>query len=168
MILLCVACLAVGFFIGRQSFVVRTEIKYVQGDVVRDTVFEPVPVLEIVHDTILLVEYDTVRTLIDWNTERYYAERLLDDPLRGLLDVSATVQFNRLQDLSFSFIPIYKEVTKYKVATWQPYVATSFNTFNQASVGAGIFYKKTGVEFQYITDFNRRLKGYGIGFKYKF
>ena len=146
----------------------RTEIRYVKGDVVRDTIFTPIPVLEIVRDTIFLIERDTVRTLIDWNTERYYSERLLDDRQHGILDVSATVQFNRLQDLSYTFIPIYREITKYKIKTWQPYVVASVNTFNQYSVGAGMFYQNTGFEFQYISDFNRRLNGYGVGVKYKF
>ena len=164
---LCLIALAAGFLAGRKTVLYETEIKYIQGDVVRDTVHFPVPVTEFVHDTIRLVEHDTVRTLIDWNTERYYTERMFDDG-RGILDVSATVRFNRLQDISIANIPVYREVTNYKTVIWQPYIGVSYNTLNQASFIAGIYHKKTGIELQYISDFNRKIKGYGIGLRYKY
>ena len=166
-LLLCVFLLAAGFFVGRATITYRTEIKYVKGDIIRDTIFNPVPVLEIVHDTIFLIERDTVKTLIDWNTERIYAGRVFDNKA-GTLDYSATIQYNRLQSISFESVPLYKEITRYKIKVWQPYVGTSVNTFGQASFSAGTFYKKTGVELQYLYDFERGKKGYGIGVKYQF
>jgi len=166
-VVLFIACCVVCFLLGRATITYRTEIKYIKGDVVRDTIFNPVPVLEIVHDTILLIERDTVLTLIDWNTERLYADRVFDNSA-GTLDYLATIQYNRLQGISYTFVPIYKEVTKYKVVTWQPYVGTSINTFSMASVNIGTFHKNVGFETQYIYDFTRNRKGYGIGFKLKF
>jgi len=163
--LLCVTCLAVGFYVGREMIPYKEEIRYVQGEVVRDTTFHPVPLLEIVHDTIILVERDTIKTLIDWNTERYYAEQLFNDK-RGILDVSASVQYNRLQDISFEFVPVYREITRYKIPAWHPYVGFSYNTFNQVAFDAGLFYKHFGIELQYISNFKQ--KGYGIGLRYKF
>ena len=163
-VLLCVICSVVCFFAGRKTVSYDTEIRYVHGDAVRDTIPFPVPYLEIIHDTIYL-KGDTVQTLIDWNTERYYTERLLNDN-RGLLDVSAIVQFNTLRDLSYSFTPIYKEITMYKSPVWQPYIGVSYNTFNHFQISGGLFRKHIGIELQYITDFNRN--GYGIGFKYFF
>ena len=157
----------IAFFLGRASISYETEVRYVQGEVVRDTIFAPVPVLEIVHDTIYLVEHDTILTLIDWNTERYYTERLISDN-SGILDVSASVQFNRIQDIRFEFIPIYKEITRYRVRLWQPYIGGSLNTFSQAAIGGGLFYKNTGIDIHYIYDLRLQKKGYGIGIKYRF
>ena len=165
--LLCVCCLVVGFFVGRKTISYDTEIRYVQGEVVRDTIAFPVPVFETKFDTIRLIEYDTIKTLIDWNTERYYTERLFNDN-RGLLDVSATVQFNTLRDFSYSFTPIYKQTTRYRYPVWQPYVGASYNTLNQISLVGGIFCKKWGIETQYIYDLNGMKRGYGFGVRYKF
>jgi hypothetical protein len=152
---------------GRKTVEYKTEIKYVHGEVVRDTVHFPVPVREVVHDTILLIERDTVKTLIDWNTERYYTERLFNDN-RGLLDVSASVQFNRLYDLSFEFVPIYKEITKYKVPVWQLYAGVSYSTFGIVGIGGGLFRNHIGVEYQLQYSFPYSRKGHLIGLRYKF
>ena len=165
--ILCVICIVCGFYAGRKTITYKTEIKYVQGEAVRDTVFFPVPVLEVYRDTIFLIEKDMAKTLIDWNTERHYAEQLLDDN-HGILDFSATIQFNRLQSLSYSLTPIYRETTKYKIEVWQPYAGVSFNTLNQATFSVGTFRKKIAFELQYISDFERKKQGWGIGFKYKF
>ena len=162
---LCVLCLAIGFVAGRNTLISRTEIKYVKGEVVRDTIHLPVPVREVISDTILLIERDTIQTLVDWNTERYYADRVLDDN-NGILDFTAKVQFNRLQLLSYELVPIRKEITRYKSLIWQPYIGISYNTFNHFSISGGLFRNKTGIELQYITDFKR--KGYGVGLKHKF
>jgi len=139
----------------------------VQGETVRDTIHYPVPVLEVVRDTIRLVERDTIRTLIDWNTERLYVKNLFNDNI-GKLDLTATVQYNRLQNISYEFVPIHKEITKYKVPVFKPFVGVAFNSFNEAlTFSAGTFYNKFGVEFQYATNFDGK-KGYGMGIKYLF
>jgi len=164
---LCAACLAIGFWSGRKTIACKTEIRYVQGDTVRDTVVSPVPVIEIVHDTLHLVERDTIQTLTDWNTERYYTEQLFNNN-SGLLDVSATIQYNRLQDFSYTFIPTYKETVRYKIPVWQPYAGASYNSLNQASLVTGMFYRKNAIEIQYISDFERKKHAWGIGYKYKF
>ena len=166
-VILCAVCFVTGFFTGRKTVSYETEIRYVQGEAVQDTVYFPVPVREVVYDTIFLVEDDTAKTVIDWNMERLYTMPLLNDN-RGILDLSATIQFNRLQDVSFEFIPVYKEVTRYRVPVWQPYAGASYNTFNQFAVTGGFFHKKIGYELQYVYDHERKKKAWGIGFKYKF
>ena len=163
--LACIVCLATGFVIGRKTVPDKTEIKYVKGAIIRDTIPFPIPIREIVHDTIRLVEYDTVRTLIDWNTERFYTERLFSDN-KGVLDISATIQFNKLQNFSYEFLPIYKEITIYKEPLYVPFVGMSYNSLNYVTLSGGLFRKDVGVELQYVTNF--RQKGFGLGIKYKF
>jgi len=93
---------------------------------------------------------------------------LFDNPQHGKLSIWETVQYNSLSEIKYEFIPVYKEITKYRIKTWQPYVGASFNTFNQVTVGAGTFHKNTGVDLQYIHDFSLQKKGYGLGVRYKF
>ena len=159
--------ICIGFFAGRQTITYETEIKYVRGDVVRDTIHLPVPVYEVVHDTICLIEHDTIKTLIDWNTERFYTWQPINDN-RGIVDISAMVQFNRVQSMSAEFVPIYKEITRYKKKVWQPYISASYSTFGIVGLGGGLFYNDVGLEygFQYSMFENRT--GYLVGLKYKF
>jgi hypothetical protein len=164
--ILCVICLVAGFFIGRKTVSYETEVRYVQGEVIRDTLYLPDPVYEVVPDTIYLIKHDTVQTLIDWNTERFYTWQPFNDE-RGVLDISASLQFNRLQDLSYTFVPIYKEITKYRVNVWQPYVGVSYSTFGIVGIGGGFFRNNFGVEYQYQMGQEGRM-GHLVGVKWKF
>lgn len=164
-IIACLVFFSIGFFLGRKTINEKTEVKYIREKPLSYFIPFPVAIKEIVPDTIILIEYDTILTIIDWNIKRNYSEMLFDNQ-NGSLLLDATVQYNRLQDLSYTFTPIRKEMTQYKRKTWIPFVGTSYNTFNYLSISGGLFYQNIGIETQFITDFQK--KGWGIGFKYKF
>ena len=165
--ILCVSCLVVGFFAGRKTITTETEIRYVKGDVIRDTIPVLVPVKEVVSDTIRLIERDTIQTLIDWNTERYYFERLYDNN-NGIFDMSARIQYNKIQEVSYQLVPIHKEITKFNVPVIKPFISVSYSTFDIAGIGGGVQYKKIGFEYQYQRRFNNSESGHLIGIKYLF
>ena len=181
---LCLIALAIGFYCGRKTISYETEIRYVQGDVVRDTVLDIRLVSEFIPsepeliysvdtfymDNMVFVEAKVDSTAIfnEYIARREYATVLFDTPTLGKLSIFETIQYNRPTEKRYDFVPIYKETTKYRIKTWQPYFGASFNTFNQAVVSAGTFYKNTGVDLQYIHDFDLRKKGYGLGIMYRF
>ena len=183
-IFLCFACMVFGFIIGRKTIETKEVVRYIKDDPVSGSVADLIPVKEtipdvpelpLLHDTVYLdsivyvtLRVDTAAIINDYIAQREYTPVLLDSPQLGKLSLSATVQYNKLSDLTYEFSPIVKEITRYKVVTWQPYIGTSYNTFNQISFVAGTFYKKSAVELQYISDIERRKHGYGIGYKYKF
>ena len=165
--ILCILCLVVGFFAGRKTITTETEIRYVKGNVIRDTIRVPVPVHEVVSDTIVLIERDTIQTLIDWNMERIYFERLYDNN-NGIFDLSARIQYNKVQEFSYELVPVYKEITKYNEPAWKPFVSASYSTFDIAGIGGGVQYKKIGFEYQYQRRFNNGESGHLIGINYIF
>ena len=183
-VIVALICLVAGIFIGRKTVEEKVVVRYIRGDSISGTVsdFELVsetvpdaPVLPLRIDTVFKdsivyidVKVDTASIINDYIARREFTSVLFDTPQLGKLTIFETIQYNRPEEIRYDFIPIYTEKTIYRSPVWQPYTAASFNTFNQLSVGAGVFYRKTGFEFQYITDFNRRLKGYGVVFKYMF
>ena len=116
----------------------------------------------------IVEKVDTAAIIADYIASREYAPVLFDSPQLGQLSLSATIQYNRLQDLSYTYLPVHKEITRYRVPVFQPYVGASLSTFNQMSFAGGIFYKNSGFEMQHVLDLERRKKGWGIGLKYKF
>ena len=183
-IALCFFLFIAGIAVGRKTIEGKVEIRYVQGDVVRDTIHEPAAVAETAplmsvlplrSDTVYLdniiyvhVEVDTAAIINDYVLRREYATLLFDTPTLGKLSLFETVQYNKLSELQYEFFPVYKEVTVYKVPVWQPFVGTSFNTLGVTSVSVGTFYKKIGAEMQFVYDISRLQRGVGIGVKYRF
>ena len=176
----------IGVFIGgRLTVEDKVVIKYVNADsiaakvaiddwLVNETIPEA-PELPLKNDTVWLdsivyvvEKVDTAAIIADYIASREYAPVLFDSPQLGQLGLSAIIQYNRLQDLSYTYLPVYKEITRYRVPVFQPYIGGSLNTLSQMSFVGGIFYKNSGLEIQYIIDFERRKKGYGLGLRYKF
>ena len=183
---LCAVCLVfvAGFVAGRKTVETKEVVRYMKDDPVSGTVSGLIPIRETVPeipvlplrlDTVFVdsivyvaVRVDTAAIISDYIASREYTPVLFDSPQIGKLSLSATVQYNKLDVLNYEFVPIYKEVTKYRTKVWEPHIGFSYNTFNQAAVTGGLYRINIGFEFQYISDFDRRRKGYGIGFKYKF
>ena len=174
-----------GFFIGRKTIETKDVVRYIHDDPLFGTVSEITPVRETVPeepkfpllkdtlylDNIVYVqnEIDTAAIINDYILKREYAPVLFDNPKLGKLSLSATVQYNKLDALSYEFIPMYKEVTKYKVEVWQPFVAISYSTlFQIAGFGGGVFYKKIGLEYQYQYSLFEKRIGHQFGLKWKF
>lgn len=110
---------------------------------------------------------DTVETyrqgIEDWNKERTYNPRLFDNT-NGTLDLSLSVQYNELKNLSYSFTPMVKEIIREKKRTFTPFVLASYNTSGSFGAGGGMFYHNAGLFGKY--DFQH--KGLEIGLCWKF
>ncbi|MDH6354483.1 hypothetical protein M2132_000811 [Dysgonomonas sp. PH5-45] len=170
-------CFLAGFLLGRQLINEKEEIKYVKGDTVKQIVEVPQPYrVEIPAKPVYVYRTDTVDRLVvqvvdsakiveDWTACRSYKQTLFDDR-NGRLDVDLSVQYNSLQRLSYEFIPIHKEVTVARQPVWQPFVSASYSSLGGMGIGGGVFYHRLGVEFRYVTDFDR--KGMDVSLKYKF
>lgn len=171
--LLILLALIVGFFIGRSTIDNKTDIKYVKGETVRDwfPILTPFkvsipsdPIYKYKENTAIV---DTAAIIEDWITKRDYKQTLFDNN-NGKLDIDFSVQYNKPFDLRYSYIPIKKVNTIYKVKTWQPFVSASYSTLNYVSVGGGIFYHNLGFEYQFQKDFRYNDTGHSFGVKYKF
>ena len=159
------------FFIGRSTIDLKTDIKYVKGETVRDwfPILTPFkvsipsdPIYKYKENTAVV---DTAAIIEDWITKREYKQTLFDNT-HGKLDIDFTVQYNKPTDLRYSYIPIKEVNTIYKVKVWQPYASASYSTLNYVGVGLGIFYHDVGFGAKYVTDFNK--KGVEFELKYKF
>jgi hypothetical protein len=166
-----------GYRMGARRTVVSEEVKLVRGETFVADVTLPASKSElrpkelrfadigIPPDAVFPDSVDLRPTAYDWNIGRQYLETPFDDE-RGKLTVGATVQYNRLRDLNVQFVPIEKVVTRYVERTWRPFVTAGYSSLGHAEAGAGLFYKKTGIQLRYQTDFKR--KGVGIGLTYLF
>ncbi|MEY8593910.1 hypothetical protein AALK14_20955 [Butyricimonas hominis] len=160
LIICCIACLMIGFFLGRSVIEEKVITKNVEGKTIRDTITNLVP------DTVYLAgelrykykyKTDTIykdvpvidreatiaATVEDWNRTREY-NKLLFDNESGRLDVALSVQYNELQKLSYAFTPMHKETTIVKKRVFVPFVSASVLDFNSVSVGGGFFYHDIG------------------------
>ncbi|MDR2764125.1 MAG: hypothetical protein LBB90_03740 [Tannerella sp.] len=172
-------CLGYGLAMSRMTL--SEEVHSVRGEPVTASLALPVARTELLPDSLRgglrLADIDIPAgivfpdsadlrpTVYDWNLERKYEEQLFDSE-SGEMNVRATVQYNRLQDLSTTFIPVNREVIRYVTPTWRPYVMMQYHTLHGAAVGGGIFYRKTGYYIMYNTDFRRN--GFGVGMIYSF
>lgn len=180
--LLILLALIIGFLVGRSTIDVKTDVKYVKGKTIIDTVYIPSPYAENkpIKDKLVPVykkdstgiatsELDTVKskdaTIQDWNVERKYANTLFNNEY-GNLSYDISVQNNKLSSFKYTHTPIQKETTIYKEKVWQPYASASYSTLNYVGVGLGIFYHDIGFGAKYVTDFNK--KGVEFELKYKF
>ncbi len=178
-------CFIAGFFIGQKTISFEPVVKYIKGDPIAATIsaeqLKPVetipdkPVLPMIPDTIYLdsliyitQKVDTAAIIADYIIKRNYRPILFDNPKLGRLTVNAVVQYNKMDSLDYEFTPIQKEITIYKEKVWVPVVRMSYNTFNQVTFSGGSFYHDLELNFQYIYDFNRNEKAYGLGVGYKF
>ena len=143
----------IGFYLGRKTVKdgeVRTDIVYVEGKTIRDSIPYPVPKYVIkpadtadiirvcVRDGIyselfperVVTEYveitkeDTAEFIRDWGTKRMYSEILFDADSLGKCIVDASVQYNRLLMLSYKYTPVIKTVTitENRMKYFSPYV----------------------------------------------
>jgi hypothetical protein len=95
---------------------------------------------------------DTAAIIADYELKRSYVTQLFDNQY-GKLDLALSTQYNRLGDLSWEFTPVTKVV--YREKTWRPFLSVTYGSLGYVGGGAGIFYKSTGINIQYITDLKR-------------
>ncbi|WP_065218013.1 MULTISPECIES: hypothetical protein [Butyricimonas] len=178
LIICCVVCLALGFFLGRWSTEVKEIIRYVEGKTIRDTITRFVPDTvylagelrykyvykrDTVYRDVPVVDRDeTVKATVgDWNLIRDY-KRILFDNNNGKLSVDLSVQYNELQRLSYSFTPVHEEATIIKQMVFVPFISASFYSNNSFSAGGGFFYYNLGFRAECSSN------GLNFGVMYKF
>lgn len=169
-----------GLIIGRQGSDSDQSIKYIKGETIEKIVEVPIPYkvevpvqplflykkADTIYNTIA-TEIDTTAILNDWITRKSYKQDLFDNQ-HGKLSVNASVQYNQLASLKYSFTPIQKEISTTKHQTWMPYVGVSYNTLNHLGIGGGLFYHNIGIEYQFQKDLRYNDTGHSFGLKYKF
>lgn len=181
------------------------KIVYVEGETITDSIPYPVPKYEIkpvdtaniimacVKDGIytelfpekIVTEYieitkeDTAEIIKDWGTKRLYSETLFDIDSIGRCVIGASVQYNRLSQISYDYTPVIKTVTitENRVKLFSPYVGAGVLIINDfykytnfiPTVNVGFFVKETyGLHIQYGKDFGTGNNLYGASFQYKF
>ncbi len=174
----CIACLVIGFFLGRSSSEVKETVRYVEGETIRDTITRFVPdtvyfagelrykyvyVPDTIYRDVPVVDREKTiaATVEDWNKTREY-KKLLFDNENGKLNVNLSVQYNELQRLSYSFTPMHKETSIIKKRVFVPFVSASLLNLNTFSVGGGFFYHDLGFRAEYSPS------GLNFGVLYKF
>ena len=173
-----IAITLIAFFIGRASVQQTTETVYTKGKTVSGDVHISLPTKEIQPITpILPYRYifinntksevvDTAKIINDYIAERTYSLTLFDN-LYGKLDISPTIQYNKLTAIPYSFTPIEKTIYRSK-HRWTFFSTLSYNTFNIAGVGAGVFYKNMGVHYKYLWDTDLNVNGHEWGLNVMF
>lgn len=166
-----------GFIIGKYTVKVetKTEIKYVPMDPVTDTIKPSAPVAEVtppapeikwltkrdtirIEDIIYVTEsVDTAAILSDWAKKRTYKEQLFACDTIGTFDITADVQYNQLQNIGYTFVPVRKEtiITKTKSPLFRPYILGGVNSQWRPAIELGTFTRHgwgAGYEFQMLND----------------
>lgn len=191
-----VVLIAIGFFIGRKTIkTVEPKPIYEKGDTVYVNKPYPVPVKELipadtadvirqciaegkyfelfpekVRDSLIYITpEDTSAILRDWATKRFYSETILDCDTVGTAKIDAIVQYNRLKDLSGTFVPVIKTVKEYQIKKYSPFVKAGISTAPYANAGAGIFFnEKYGVSVDYNYLWEDKKSAIGMSFYMKF
>lgn len=198
----------IGFYLGRKTInsgTPKTEIVYIKGESITDSIPYPVPyevikpadtadiIRRCVRDGIyselfpekIITEYieitkdDTTEIIRDWGTKRLYSEQIFDIDTVGQCTINASVQYNRLTLLSYSYIPVTKvtTITNTKVKLFSPYIGAGVLVNNDISdymnliptVSAGFFIKERyGINVQYGKMLKNKNNLYGISLLYKF
>lgn len=199
-ILLAVLLLGGSFIVGRKTVHYddkSPEIKYLPGDTIKITKYEPVPyavthpgrhgkhhrgmhkkwkilrpVPHRTRDSIIYVsKEDTAAVVKDWAAERLYNETIFDTDTVGTANVSVKVQYNRLMSLESTFVPANKNTTITKVVgkKYAPFVGAGVTTMPSYIVNAGMFFEdKYGVSAMMLHDWEKNKVYVGGTVIYKF
>lgn len=114
-------------------------------------------------DTVYMTSRDSSRIVDDWRMVREYTQTLFDNDTIGNMNITSTVQFNRLRTLDYTFTPAYKTVTKIiEPNRVIPYIGIGGTSMPSIDFEVGLFMKnKYGIAFDYQYDFDRRVHIYG-------
>lgn len=187
LLVVAIAFLVIGFFAGRSNSDVITKTVNVPGKTIHDTVYadQITPInseipdspnlpmkpetIKVKHDSIVYkkvyMTVDTAKIIQNYITKNSYRKQLFNNE-NGKLTVSADVQYNLLQKLSYDFTPMQKVTTVEKKRIFTPFLTGSYNSLGYWGAGGGIYYYDIGVSAKYVTDFKQ--SGYEIGLNVKF
>lgn len=188
-ILISAICLAVGFASGRMTTNTKEVVKYVKGDTVKGEypshLLTPIkvevpeyPTLPYYLFTEKVVVVDSIKYTVkeldhnlvyqDYITRKTFDLALFDNNKQGEFKGTLEIQFNDLQSFDWKHTPISKETTIISKPIYTPFISAGINTFSITSIGAGMFYKDIGVEYEYLHDLKSNNNGHGVKLKYKF
>ena len=165
-----------GFFAARRSTgQAPSSVEYIREPAITGVIEPPAPVrvevpalptLPIRTDTVyidkvlyIVDKVDTAAIIADYELKRSYAFQLFDNEA-GKLSLSLSTQYNRLDTLSYEFLPVYKTV--YMEKTWQPFAIFHYSAIGGTGVGGGLFCRRAGYYIMYSSDFRHR-RGLGAG-----
>lgn len=172
-----IAVALIAFLLGRASVNQTQEIVYTKGKELSGNALITLPMKEIVPiEPILPYKYifinssktevvDTAKIISDYVAERTYSLTLFDN-LHGKLDITPTLQYNKLSAVPFTFTPIQKTVYSSQKLTL--FATASYNTFNIAGVGVGVFYNNLGLYYKYLCNTQLYVSGHEIGLNIMF
>ena len=173
-----IAITAITFFLlGRLSTKHTEEVIYTKAKPVSGSVQVSLPTKEIQPiEPILPYKYvfigntktevvDTAKIISDYIAERAYSVTLFDN-LHGKLEISPTIQYNQLTTIPYTFTPIEKTV--FRKQKWALFSTISYNTFNIAGVGGGVYYKNVGMHYKYLWHMRLHQVGHELGVNVKF
>lgn len=184
-LLLILIAFAAGYFLGKDTITNDEIVKQVKGETVYgslnpdfltvkkefrgDIKFQPYIFWK--SDTIRVseTEYistipDTAKIIEDFITKREYQFNVFNNK-QGILDISQSIQYNRLQSFRYTYTPIHKNTTITKKNLFEPFGSVGYTTFNQVSFGGGFFLNNLGLEYNYIMG---DVPGHGLSVKLKF
>lgn len=156
-----------GFFLGRKTIKVpeKPHTVYIELPAVHDTTEKPIPVKEKidsanfikdciasgkfyelfpekVKDSLIVIDKtDSTKIVKDWIAERTYEETLFDSDTLGKMDVTAKVQYNELQSLSYNYVPMQKqqEIVQNQIKHFSPFIGAGISTLPTVEVDLGAF-----------------------------
>lgn len=192
LIVTAIALLA-GFFAGRKTMPpaeVPPEVIYLPGEPIEvekpypDPVYIRVPVdsasviaecvksgrftdlfPERIRDSVVYVtKEDTAAVLKDWATERFYNEKVFDIDTVGSASVAAKVQYNRIESMNVTFVPVQKSntITNVVAKKYAPFVGGGITTMPEVIINGGIYFDdKYGASVLY--EYNWNLKRHAVG-----
>ena len=179
---------ATGCLLGRATISKGEKVEHVQGETVYGSLnpdfltvkkefkgdIKFLPYIFWKGDTVKInnIEYistipDTAKIVEDFIVKREYQFNVFDNE-NGKLEVSPTVQYNRLQAFNYSFTPIKTIITKTDKPAFIPFLSASYNTFGEAGIGGGVFIRDFGIEYNYLYRPIDNQSGHMIGVKIKF
>lgn len=181
--------LGVGFFVGRQTSEVKETTKLVKGETIHDTIYSeqltpyhseiPLnPNYPIRHDTVrikikgdsivkyVITKIDTAKIIQNYITKNSYRKQLFDND-NGKLTVSADVQYNLLQQMSYDFTPVQKVTTIEKKRVFTPFLVGSYSSNKFVGGGIGTYYYNLGFSAQYQTNFSSKNYIFSVYYKLK-
>lgn len=107
-------------------------------------------------------------TVLDWNTRRDYSHTLFDDPEIGKMDLTFSIQYNKLGDLEWGFTPVQKIVNPAPSPRLSPFVRASVTTLGVVGLGGGVRSGAWGFDLSIIRDTHRGQNGVELGIAYSF
>ena len=165
--LVALAIAAGSFFLGRKTIKIPDAPPpvYVELPAVHDTIDKPVPIKEKidsanfikdciasgkfyelfpekVKDSLIVIDKtDSTKIVKDWIAERTYEETLFDSDTLGKMDVTAKVQYNELQSLSYNYVPMQKqqEIVQNQIKHFSPFIGAGISTLPTVEVDLGAF-----------------------------